>query len=65
MAYDPALSLCRRTDTIQRHLVDIACCFPDVGAAARFLASYAIPFHVAHHVLLRPAARRALKGATA
>lgn len=65
MTYDPALSLCRRTDTTQHHLVDLACCSPDVGAAARFLASHATPFHVAHRVLLHPAARRALKGATA
>lgn len=60
MTYDPTLTTCRRNSVSTSMVVDIACCFPDVAYAARFLAGHGVPFAVAHRVLLHPDQRRRL-----
>ena len=60
MTHDPSLHPDRRGSATLFHLVDLACCFPDVAYAARFLAGHGVPFAVTHRVLLHPNQRRRL-----
>lgn len=60
MIHDPSLHPDRRNSKLQFHVVDLACCLPDVKSAAALLARHGIPFAVTHRVLLHPNQRRRL-----
>lgn len=61
MTYQQSTDLCQRRNMEMYLTVLIACNIRDIYFAARYMASYGVPFDVAHRVLMFPNQRRSAK----